>query len=415
MGKKKSYGSLVLDITLSGLGGRVQKRTGYSNKKDLTQLREAIKGLHSRGEYGLLRLWIDDKVSNHEALKAYQTGLVSSDYLMRGRDLLTSLEEWGSSSQYVPENHRVHHHLLNRYKTDLEGQALGHCPEVLRSIKTRMTDEEPTSAFNALRKLCLSYVRNNSEDGTGSDIYQGIRKVAPFPVSSHRTADLHRPFDVHNLDHLCDLHNIPSHGQDWIWWMCLHGLRPKELWVDGWEIKTEGQLEYLEVYGQKTEGSRRRLPLFMTPPSPDVIPRTTVRTYLQRLGRSLYDTRRTAQVWWDNSRVPRNVIARWAGHDARKTMTELYLLQDDLNWIREHRAKVDIWLQTQMDISNVSKDADTFSPYSSRDEIGSKRSAASLQDIKNRLNAILEEWYNSDRKWMNNRYRVDHLVGPLED
>jgi hypothetical protein len=96
-------------------------------------------------------------------------------------------------------------------------------------------------------------------------------------------------------------------------------------------------------------------------------------------------------------------------------MTELYLLQDDLNWIREHRAKVDIWLQTQMDISNVTKDADTFSPYSSRDEIGSKRSAASLQDIKNRLNAILEEWYNSDRKWMNNRYRVDHLVGPLEE
>lgn len=413
--KSKPSGSLVLDLRLGALG-RIQKRTGYDNKKDLERLKDAIKGLRLRDEHDLIRAWTRDEVSNHEILSAYQTGHVHQDYLIRKRPLLPSIRDWVSSSHYVPENNRIYGHLLNRLEKTLTGHLLGDAPKVLSDIRAGYKKTQSTTDFNKLRKIILSYLKNNSPDKTDSLLYQQVRKVSAFSTDTHKRKNLHKPFDPNNLDFLLEEENIPSIGRDWIYWLCLHGLRPKEFWHDGWELGSSGAIQYVQVWGKKTKGAERKIPLLYTPPSEDLIPMPTIRRYLSKLGRSPYDCRRTYLVWLDNAKVPRNVIARWAGHRDVTTTTELYLLQEDLQWIKEHGGLLPQWLREQRDLRITGRDSDTFVPFQSRDDIGKNRQAADLAEVKDRLNALLEEWYqNPKEKWMRRQYRVDSLMDVSPD
>ena len=412
MGKriyKHQRGSYRVDLIMPQLPkGRLQKASGLYEIKEVEILKVALKSLYSRGYYDLLIQWKDNNLTTRQIIEASRAEEIEDDWGLLLLQSDVALLEWGTSDHYVKENQRIHGHLVKQFKNDLKNTTVGTLPHVLKSMKQGYKGS--TVQFNKIRKLILSYLRHNTQLGSQSRLYRLTARTAPFPVRSHKKKNNHNPFSLNNLDRLLDEHDIPQLSREWIWWWCLHGLRPIELYETPWEIRNEGNLQYLHVEGSKTAGSIRNLPLMQLPPSTKPVPRTTIRTHLQKMGRQLVDCRRTYAVITDKARIPRNHIARYLGHSPVRSTTELYMLTDDLVWIRDDTVRLHEWLQKEMDVTNVGSDVIDFTPYADRKAIGTNRQALSLVEVKDRINGLLAEWYeNPQTNWMRKKYEVELL------
>lgn len=405
----KNRSTYTLDMNFPRLGGRrskqLRQKQRVSSDREFKELKQALRALYKKEMDAVIAAFYDNQISAQDVITTHQTGIVNQDFLFADAEAYSELFRWATSTHYCPENRRIHKSLMRQLKPELMNRHIRDLPHILRALRPRSLERK--SSFNKFRKICLSYIKHHSFERTNSPLYQQARNVDCFNPREHKKRS-GQPFKVNELDHLLREHKIADDVASWIWWLCLHGLRPKELFEDGVETRNDDGIEVLHVKGEKTVTSDRTIPLFMKIPK-QPITRVRLRRALKKMGRCPYDCRRTFAVWMQTARIDRNAFKRWMGHSTISDTTDIYTQQRDITWIRDWAPVFQQWVSSKRSMDALDQDNQVFRAFTSPDDIGANRQFASMEEIKERINDVLWNWRFGDDQWCRQLYQVSHL------
>jgi integrase len=186
---------------------------------------------------------------------------------------------------------------------------------VLRELGTLLEG----ATFNRSRAAVLAFVRDRFATNTA------LRdEVAAVPASLERRIRAHHPQTVDQARSIA-----ATLGEKWgpIWWtLCITGMGPKEFWIDGWRITSDG----VEINGAKdtrrrrTTARQRIVPILGKLAQP-IGTMAGFAEALERaeLGVTPYDARRSFGRWLDDAGLSGYLQDALMGHGP-KSMRELY-------------------------------------------------------------------------------------------
>jgi integrase len=384
----------------------VSGRQGITGQAQFERLKTSVKGLYRRQQDELVRAFFDDRLSAQDVLRAYEQGETNSDFVIFDSDSFEVLSQWATSSHYSEANRELQRGLFQRLEGDLRGVPMASFPRRLLRIKPNF--EGRTSQFNLIRTISLSFLRNGTVQGRAGNLYRQVQAVLPYPKKSHRRANNYKPFGVKELDKLLLESKIKPEIQQWIRWLCLHGLRMKELFHDGFDVVDVNGTPAIHVRGKKSDAADRLVPLIKEIPS-STITTNQLRTALSKLGRQRYDCRRTYAQWLQGSGVPRNVMQKWMGHSSVKSVTDVYLQAETTEEIRKWRVVLMKWYDAQKRVDPADHDA-VLPPLGADEILQDGLQSWSQERIVEELNAILWRWYAGDDAFLRVPFEVDGIT-----
>ena len=329
---KPKQGTFEIDRIFPSLG-RVRIRTGVSDKKLARQYEVMLETL----PLSTVKLIIDRRLPIRVAFDAWRSGRV--DTLPTAETLLPLADElarWLEKPELpVGESEAESRRRTAEYLLGLRPDAvIGDLPDVVRELRAIMADRGP--AFNRSYDVVLALLRDRF--ATHHELRMQVTAVQTFPEPHDST--LHHPCTVEEARAIA-----AALGPKWgpVWWtMCITGMGPKEYWMDGYTVTSDG----VEILGAKdtrrrgTTARRRVVPLLgvIAPPvgTPNGFKQALARI---DMGVTPYDARRTFARWLDDVGLPNYVQDALMGHGP-KSMRELYRWGEIRSMLGEAREKL---------------------------------------------------------------------------
>jgi integrase len=406
---KPKVGSYVIDRRYPDPVGRLKKSSGLNNHKRFLQLLSSIDSVWERGGTQDLIALKNGSVSPVDFLSAYESGMMrGEDWNLLTKDLDNELSDFMARSDYAEATVNGYKNCilqLLRMADHLSSPTVSNLPRLLMAYREKCAKEKIYRSFDQTRAVCMAYARNASVKNKASGLYQDIRAIPIFGKKPGRKQAPNRPFTLQELDKL--FFDAPPHikrYEDWIWFLCLTGMGPKELLQDGF---ISGD-DFIEILGKKRTSRQRRVPKIQEVPAGKKPSYMTLRRVMKFLGnRTPYDTRRTAIVWWDRAGIDRDHGTYYAGHEMTTTLRGRYKQEDVSRWLTEDAAKLSEWISTTRDEADLPTAVPIVIAQSSKD-LGKSRQADSMADIKTELNNVLAMW--ESHGFLRNLYEVDDLI-----
>lgn len=312
---KPNEGSYEIDRIFPGIG-RVRLRTGTSDRRRAQQYETMLEVLPLQ----VVRLIAAKRIPLRVAYDAWVAGRVNE--LPTAQTLLALADElalWlDKPALPVGPSEAASRHRTAEYLLGLGPEAgVGELPKLLAELRTVMEDRG--AAFNRSQAVVLAFVRDRF--GDQATLRDQVAAVLPLPEPE--IGDRH-PCTVDEARAIA-----AALGAKWgpCWWtMCITGMGPKEYWINGFTVTTDG----VEVHGTKdttrrgTTARARVVPLLGVLAPPVGTPSGFTQA-LERadLGVEPYDARRSFARWLDDAGLAGYIQDALMGHGP-KSMRELY-------------------------------------------------------------------------------------------
>lgn len=413
MKKTEPRGSLVLDKTFKGRLGRIRIRTGSHSSEFLENLKEATQWLYDNGYWDELDQLKKRIITPQYVVTLWRSGSppeLTEDPELMAQDAWVALDKWVKDTYHSESTKESFYKRLriwsNHYPRDM---TVADLPEMLRKEKQRHRKQNTETGFFIHRYLLMQFAKAVTMKGKKSSLYGQFKDIPDFSENEKLRPHKNRPFMVQELDRLLTQNDVPSNYAEWMWFACLTGMNPKEMYEDGFKV-IRHPYPHIEVWGRKRSGRFQRIvPLIMEPPTSKMPGRAMSERWIRKLGRAPYDTRRTFAIWCSRAGIERRRISSYLGHRDGVNMLDLYLRDDVLNrWIPEDAKLLGEWVKYARYSLEEFAEA-PFTPYKSSSSMGLSRQTNSIQDIKDELNKILTRW--NAIGFLDKRYEVEHLVG----
>jgi len=402
---KPSVGTFVVDRRFPSPIGRIKKSSGMTNERRFTQLLASLDSVWEKGRTQDLLALKEGSVSPVEFLAAFEDGAMrGEDWNLLTQDLSTALHDWLEHADIAKTTYNGYKCCIKQLlKSGDEGKkyTVGNLSRFLNDYRYSCAQLKTHRSFDHARALCLSFARDRSQKKKGSELYNDIRSIPIFGKKAGPTKAHNKPFTPQELDKLLfTADEYVKRYKEWVWFLCLTGMGPKEFRDDGF---LSGE-NYIEIFGRKRQSRHRRVPKIFEVPDGKKPSYMTLRRVMKKLGnRTPYDCRRTAIVWWDRAGIDRDHGTFYAGWEMTTTLRGRYKQEDVNRWLPEDAGKLRDWVSSS--ISNA--DLPTATPViisKSSDELGSTRQADSMDQIKEELNRVLAGW--KEHGFLQNEYKV---------
>jgi hypothetical protein len=404
-GKRRQYGTLVLDMRLKklkefrGMNLRLKKATGIpANARNAVeivgQMKRMIRELERKRNVKKLRAIQNGDLSLASAFAFWQDGRLDlaqehgdKKILMHWRAYIGTLKGDITRSNRLDVVQAVENHGLISEKN-----VLNDLPLLLKNIRLHYENQKQYVMFNTIRIELLSFLTKGLDIKGDSTLLRETMDVRRFTKLKRRK---HHPFlSPRDCAVFCsEVQNRKSvHAERYvetILFLCLHGLRPTELEKIGIDPSTK----HLKVTGTKNTNADRVVPLAVRP---DELPTNppkidTLNKLFERMGSPVRvrDFRRTYSRWTDESGISYLRYKVYLGHGNR-SVTEHYQQADpDRDALDEDAEKLRVWFDAELKRTPTKKETpkrvSTF---------GFKMAARKRVDIKK----LLDDWMAADKK-----------------
>jgi len=408
---------LILDKTLPPPIGRIRLRIGSKDKEFLAEVRKAVQWAYENGRWEELKRLKEKKIHPALIVKMRSTNaeiLDNEDFALREQNLWSSLGKFLHTNHYADRTLSVYAAVVNRMQRHHgKDRNVNEIARVLEREKQRMDKEGIRNGFASVRFLFMAFLRDNCANGRDSSLYKEVLAIKNFPKAKTPPKTNKNPFHPLDLDRFLRTDTQLGDGfKAWIYWLCCHGLGPKEFLEDGFAVHADRGFSYLQVFGQKRSTRNRILPLVMTPPDSPKPSFYQMRYALKRADRSPYDLRRTYVQICLAAGIARTHIQTYVGHTIGLDVLSLYERQDIIkNWLRPDTNRIQAYLKTSIDLASDNDQA-LIRPFANWESIGSLQDWK-IADIKSELNKILLFWH--EKKGIRKLYQVEHLVDLSKD
>lgn len=312
---KPRQGSYEIDRIFPTLG-RVRIRTGVHDRRLAQRYEVMLETLPLE----TVRLIVQRRLPVRVAFDAWSRGDVAG--LPTAQTLLPLIDElawWlAKPALAVGPSEAANRQRTAEYLLALHaGATVGELPAVLAEL--RGLYEGHGAQFNRMRAAALAFVRDRHADHPG--LREQLAAVAALPEPRLRAR---HPCTVAEARAIA-----AALGSKWgpVWWtMCITGMGPKEYWIDGYDVTSDG----VEIHGAKdttrrgTTARRRVVPLLGVLAAP-IGTKNGFAQALRRadVGVQPYDARRSFARWLDDAGLAGYLQDALLGHGP-KSMRELY-------------------------------------------------------------------------------------------
>ncbi len=311
---KPPRGTYEIDRVFPAIG-RVRIRTGTHDRRRAEQYETMLELLPLE----TVRLIVGRRLSLRAAYDAWTSNRVGD--LPTAKTLLRLVDEMAlwleKPALPVGKSEAANRQRTAEYLLALNPDAtIDDLPGLFTSLRGILEDR-PTQ-FNRARAVGFAFLRDRFQDTALRE------QLVAVPALSEPPKAAHHPRTVTEARAIAATLG-PKWGPAW-WSMCLTGMGPKEYWLDGWRVLTDG----VEIKGEK-ETKRRRstarqrlVPLVgELTPAPGTRWGFTQALRKSGLGVAPYDARRSFARWLDDAGLPDYVQDALMGHGP-KSMRELY-------------------------------------------------------------------------------------------
>lgn len=312
---KPAQGSYEIDRIFPTLG-RVRIRTGVNDRRLAQRYEVMLETL----PLATVKLIVERRLPIRVAFDAWSRGDVAS--LPTSQTLLPltdELAQWlDKPALEVGASEAANRLRTAEYLLALRPDApVGELPAALKEL--RALYDGRGAQFNRMRAAALAFLRDRFADHAA--LREQLAGVAALPEPRIRAP------------HPCTVEEaraIPAAlGPKWgpLWWtMCITGMGPKEYWIDGYDVTSDG----VEIHGAKDTGRRGTTARRRVVPLLGVLaaPIGTMNGFAQALRRAdvgvePYDARRSFARWLDDAGLAGYIQDALMGHGP-KSMRELY-------------------------------------------------------------------------------------------
>lgn len=312
---KPKQGSYEIDRIFPTLG-RVRIRTGVHDKRLAQRYEVMLETL----PLATVQLIVDRRLPIRVAFDAWSSGRV--DALPTSQTLLPLADELAhwleQPALEVGASEAANRLRTAEYVLALRPDApVGELAAVLKEL--RALYDGHGAQFNRMRAAALAFLRDRFAEH--ASLREQLAAVAALPEPRIRSR---HPCTVDEARAIA-----AALGPKWgpLWWtMCITGMGPKEYWIDGYDVTSDG----VEIRGEKdtrrrgTTARKRVVPLLGIIAAP-VGTKWGLAQALKRvdLGVTIYDARRSFSRWLDDAGLAGYIQDALMGHGP-KSMRELY-------------------------------------------------------------------------------------------
>lgn len=263
---------------------------------------------------------------------------------------------------------------------------VSHLPKILEAFKKEYSSKQ--IAFNNTYSTCLSFL--NDEVGEEHNLYKQVQSIGKYPrsqIKPKRQARPLTPIEIQNR-----FVSDPTNEMKMVvFFLCSTGMRPYEYLEHGFEVGDN----YIEIFGKKTEHSKRIVPKLWGDynPQPSSLGLTinTLRSEFQRWfpERTIQDTRYSFANWVQKAGIESNRYKYYMGHQPGQT--DRYQRQDVIDkWVDDDARKLLDYLQRSLQ-QFPEIDTKAIKLPKSVDELTSSVSNVPKQAIIEHLNKYLRD------------------------
>lgn len=349
-------GNLRFELTYPGLGPtealcKIRRSSGTKDRKLFDRYVEMLDDLyHGRNpNHDQLRLIRDGKVSAAELYDRMKAGT-----LHLTPDLLTKKLAKPAIDQYLIEavaketlaanTKKSYQYKVNAFFVAVGKLTIAELPVALTSYR----DSQRTNKrqFQYVKDIISGFLKESL--GKRHQVYKDWLDVDTLGYKRPKEAG--NPQPIYVLLKIRD--NLPESHQASFMAMCFSGMMPSEFFPNKWAVEQEifqnQELQYLHIYGEKTEYRNRLVPLLIQPQIfltsnnwfGEVLKNATENGKLTGNQEfTPYDCRRSFELMMDNAGIPKNRQALYMGHSP-KTQTEDYGVHNVKPYLMDDHAKL---------------------------------------------------------------------------
>lgn len=322
--------SLPIDVIIPGVG-RVKKQSGVRTKAERDDLVAMLRLLPKQGYAELAR---DIKAGRRKLLDVYAhftAGTLEELRGPRGEALLEPLlEKWLGEAE-VAESTRLQRRDSFAYlKKCMRGKPLlRDLPALLTEFRAQCVARGHATTFNRAKSAAQAFLRDMI--GRHTNAWARVSDVPTMKEAKRGRQGLTVAEALGIREQLAA--RSPKAARIW-WAMCLTGMGPKELFVDGFDVLEDR----IRIHGAKRAGRERDVPLIDYPTRPELT-RWGFTSALRRIGLTPYQARKTFDRWLQDAGIPRVRRKRYLGH-GKRDVTDDYEFYEISEYLGDDAAKL---------------------------------------------------------------------------